>query len=148
MVTMDCCAWYCYQFHYLFSWHRGGNLVNLRWKSFSEKDGFCPVDRTSELEQNKKAFQSNANCPLARRRTGYIVKKLEHVWWLGVSVWWEGTARAGTGEVRRGTQVLQWGPLLHLQTKGQAHTAENITLLWRAVMINTHLHAQWLHVVE
>ena len=31
---------------------------------------------------NKKAFQSNANCPLADRHTGYMVNKFEHV--LGV----------------------------------------------------------------
>ena len=53
MVTKDCGAWDCYQVHYLFSWHRGGNLVNLRWKSFSEKDGTCPVDRTSKLAQQE-----------------------------------------------------------------------------------------------
>ena len=29
-----------------------------------------------EKMRNKKAFQSNANCPLADRRTGYIVNTL------------------------------------------------------------------------
>ena len=40
----------------------------------------CLLTEKQKEGSNKKVCQSNANCPLAGIRTGYIVSKFDNVW--------------------------------------------------------------------